>query len=591
MKKFNFFSFFLVIFIFEKLNAQELITYKLKINNFSNHNLNNIELPFWDDFSKSKSIDDSLWSNSDNIIIKDYYNINAPSKNVIQFDGIDINGNPYDHDEGYGISDIITSDIINLNNLIQADSTYFSFYWRFNINGESPDYEDSLFIDFLDDENKWQTIWHQNGGKNNNENQFIFEDIILDQIFFHKNFQFKIYNKGNTKGPFDSWLIDYIYLNKKRKKNDSTFLDRSLAHEGYKIFKNHISIPLDHINFSDDFSDSISFQINNLDKDIQPINYTFKAELPYNNKSYIISENKPLNPILNGYDRRYIKTSPIKLTEFELDTNSSEINFLFYISSGDSILYNQNFLKNDSSKFSINFSNFYSYDDGIAEFAAGLNQKNSELVVEHNTFTKDTLTHIQIYFPFNIYSEYNNQIEIIVYDNLDENNIKLTSQYITPNFNDSYNEYELASPIIVSDTFFIGFKQNENSFLPIGLDKNNNTSDKIFYKIDNSWIKNDLIFGSLMIRPVFGKSEYILTNTNSEKLDKRVNIFPNPSTGIFYLSKKVENIKIFNLEGKLLKNINDSDKINLFNYENGFYIVDILNSNIIERNKIIKRKY
>ena len=94
-----------------------------------------------------------------------------------------------------------------------------------------------------------------------------------------------------------------------------------------------------------------------------------------------------------------------------------------------------------------------------------------------------------------------------------------------------------------------------------------------------------------MIRPVFGKSEYILTNTNSEKLDKRVNIFPNPSTGIFYLSKKVENIKIFNLEGKLIKNINDSDKINLFNYENGFYIVDILNSNIRERNKLIKRKY
>ena len=117
-------------------------------------------------------------------------------------------------------------------------------------------------------------MWFQNGGNINNKNQFVFKNILLDQNFFHENFQFKIYNKGNTKGPFDSWLIDYIYLNKNRTKNDSTFLDRALAYNGYKIFKNHISIPLDHINFSDNFSDSISFQLNNLDKDIQPINYT-----------------------------------------------------------------------------------------------------------------------------------------------------------------------------------------------------------------------------------------------------------------------------------------------------------------------------
>ncbi len=588
MKKIKYLSSILLIILFHfETLPQEIIILKLNNEKYSNQSLDSIELPFWDDFSSSKTVNNSLWSNSENILIKDYHNIDAPSKNVILFDGIDKNGNPYDHEIGYGISDIIISDIINLDKLLLNDSVYLSFYWRFNINGELPDYEDSLFVDFLNSDNKWQNVWFQNGGKINNKNQFVFKNILLDQNFFHENFQFKIYNKGNTKGPFDSWLIDYIYLNKNRIKNDSTFLDRALAHNGYKIFKNHISIPLDHINFSDNFSDSISFQLNNLDKDIQPINYTFKAELPYNNKKYILSENVPLNPILNAYEKRTIKTTPIKLSEFDLNYDSLKINFLFYIDSGDSTSYNQNFLKNDSSKFSINFSNFYSYDDGIAEFAAGLNQKNSELIVQHETFKKDTLTHIQIFFPENIYSSYNDQIEILVYKKLDENNSELSSQFITPNFNNSYNEYKLSKPIIVNDTFYIGFKQLENTFLPIGLDKNNNTSKNIFYKIDNNWINNDIIYGSIMIRPVFGKSEYILTNNNREVFDEIITIFPNPSNGKYFINKKIDFIQITDGSGKIVRSFNNVNYFDISKNKKGMYLARIVHENKYYFKKIL----
>ena len=59
------------------------------------------------------------------------------------------------------------------------------------------------------------------------------------------------------------------------------------------------------------------------------------------------------------------------------------------------------------------------------------------------------------------------------------------------NFN--FNTYELENHLIVEDTFYIGFKQFESNFLAVGLDKNNNTSDKIFYKIDNQWEQNDII--------------------------------------------------------------------------------------------------
>ena len=53
-----------------------------------------------------------------------------------------------------------------------------------------------------------------NGGNENFPgNKFIFEIINIEEKFLHKNFKFKFFNQGNTEGPFDSWVIDYIYIN------------------------------------------------------------------------------------------------------------------------------------------------------------------------------------------------------------------------------------------------------------------------------------------------------------------------------------------------------------------------------------------
>ena len=239
-------------------------------------------------------------------------------------------------------------------------------------------------------------------------------------------------------------------------------------------------------------------------------------------------------------------------------------------------------------RFNVTFKNSYSYDDGTAEFAAGLNQKNSELVLKHITFTEDTLTHIQIYFPNNLYSSYISDIELVIYQDLNDENTKVVSQITSLDFNDEFNLFKLNKPVIVKDSFYIGFRQFENSFLPVGLDKNSDTSDKIFYKIDNNWFQNDVIKGSLMIRPVFGKSSYVLTSVENQKNKKSISIFPNPSRGIFNLSNKVENIIVYGIDGKILKRINNTDIINLQEFKNGYYLIKIKDNNRIEKHKLIK---
>ena len=117
---------------------------------------------------------------------------------------------------------------------------------------------------------------------------------------------------------------------------------------------------------------------------------------------------------------------------------------------------------------------------------------------------------------------------------------------------------------MVEDTFYVGFKQNNNNFLPVGLDKNTNSSNKIFYKVDGMWNQNTVINGSLIIRPVFGKTNYVLTSINEIEIEKE-NIYPNPSNGKFYLSEAADIIFILNSEGQY--NLAEStNEINLENY-------------------------
>lgn len=588
MKSIKIFFFIIFIFGYNPSYSQKLESFKISKINLSNHSTENIDLPLWDDFSYSNKLNNLFWSDGKNVSIKDYFNIDAPSINVIEFDGLNNDGSPYSNNSGYGVCDVLVSDKINLSSKSLGDSIYLSFFWNFNINGEFPDYEDSLKIDFLNINNDWITVWDANGGLLNFKNQFTFDDILVENDFLHQNFMFKIYNKGNSEGPFDSWLIDYVYLDENRNKNDSIFLDRTLSFQANKIFKDHISIPYSHILSSNSFTDSVSIKINNLDKDIQPINYTLKSFFNNENNGYLIYDNEPVSPILSGHEERIINTKPIEVSNFLANNDSASIEILFYIESGDSSYINQDLRLNDTMRFNVFFNNSYSYDDGSAEFAAGLNQKNSELVLKHRTFTEDTLTHIEIYFPNNLYSSYSSDIELLVYKNLDNENSKIVSQLSSVNFNDNFNLFELNNPIIVKDSFYIGFRQFENSFLPVGLDKNSSTSEKIYYKVDNNWFQNDVIKGSLMIRPVFSKSDYVLTDLENEKLKKSISIFPNPSRGIFNLSEKVKNVIIYSIDGKIIKSINNTNSINLKEYKSGYYLIQIFDKNRIERHKLIK---
>ena len=121
--------------------------------------------------------------------------------------------------------------------------------------------------------------------------------------------------------------------------------------------------------------------------------------------------------------------------------------------------------------------------------------------------------------------------------------------------------------------FIIGYKQFDDDFIPIGLDKNNNNSDKIFFNTNGSWEQNNLINGSLMIRPKFSRVENFITKTESI-INDNLNIYPNPSYNTLKLNYYVDQFSIYDQNGKRLIFKNEkSNEINIKSLDAGNYII------------------
>ncbi len=88
-----------------------------------------------------------------------------------------------------------------------------------------------------------------------------------------------------------------------------------------------------------------------------------------------------------------------------------------------------------------------------------------------------------------------------------------------------------------------------------------------------------------MIRPVFGKSNYVLTKINSLEQEKRVKVFPNPSSGVYNLSRSIKKARLYDISGKFLKSFRDIKEIDIKNLKNGVYIFIIEDKNILQKIK------
>ena len=114
-------------------------------------------LPFFDDFSQSNVYPDSTKWTDNNALVNDGFTLCPPNRNGITLDVLDANGRVYDFAISNAfVAEYLTSVRIRLDSVMEpepraltpADSLYLSFYYQPQGNGNAPEEQDSLVLQF-----------------------------------------------------------------------------------------------------------------------------------------------------------------------------------------------------------------------------------------------------------------------------------------------------------------------------------------------------------------------------------------------------------------------------------------------------------
>ncbi len=562
-----------------------------------------LNLPFWDDFSTyTGSPDTSLWMAGSGVYVNRTHGINPPTLGVATFDGATANGGLYSTDpNAIGLADTLVSKPILLGNILpaEANSVYLSFFWEYEGAQELPDAEDSLRLQFLDQNNQWETIDVFTSA------DFISPDTFQQVIyqvkpqFLHNNFQFKFEEFGRLSGPYDAWHIDYVYLNKNRQVDDKYYYDRAVSTLPTSIFKGYTAIPA-RLFFADPASyiGQSTISIFNLDKIFQPIDYTaiLSNEFDPSRVYDTLNFNTPLNPILQGQQRRTLTANPLNIKTLDSSLDSIYMNLKFYISSGDSVLPNGiNYRVNDTSSFNFVLHNYLAYDDGTAEFGVGLDQNSGKIAYRFVVNKPSILNRVDISFinisrdqantPFNLYiwKNLSGKPEDLLYER--------ENQTVDPIYGfDQFQTIKLQETT-VTDTFYVGIEQLSSDYLVIGYDKSNNTGDRIFYNVSGGWQQNTDLNGSLMIRPYFTSSD-VPVGLEKPVESLPVRFFPNPASDYLMIEGKADKLVIYTITGEEVgewSSLTSGQAIDVSHYQSGFYILQFQSGKRIFSRKIIIR--
>jgi len=546
--------------------------------------------------------------------------IDPPSLGVVTFDGLDSVGRPYNVNDvlAKGFADNLTSQPLRMD-LVDPSlkgTVFLSFYYQFQGNGEAPDAGDSLFLQFKNKDNVWETVWSVNNNGTLNKNNFV--QVILPiaaDRFYYDSFQFQFRNYARLSGPYDTWNLDYVYVNTNRTANNSSLPDRTLTKPLSSIFKGYYSIPINHfLNITDPFTQA-EFTMYNLRADLQQVTnyYTFINLTNYidgvpQTSSTNLDSFEPVGaiPSLEHLTAKIRTLPPVNL--FNPLADSIEINFKLALTTKDNLPIANNgdydipkyspidFRINDTTTTKYLLKNFYAYDDGSAEYGATLNGSGAQLAYRFDVLSEEPQTILGVYFYFPRFGVESSQIiQIQIFNDLSTSGSPLYQESMTieRSQQNQFTYHKFERFVVVQDSFYIGWKQSTSTSMIIGLDKNTDTSNQIYYNTNGTWEQPANLKGSLMMRPAFGGTGEIV-GLPEEQHQVVHPVYPNPNNGIFFLPADAQTIRITDMTGKpVLFSMEESGELTQAQIQNpvtGLYLVRfILNDQMITQKIIVRQ--
>ena len=557
-------------------------------------------LPFWDDFSIARDtvsgtrewngVVSQQWEStlSSDVFVNSTLAINPPSFNVATFDGLDKNGDFHVEDNSAtGLADELVSANIDLSSYTQGDEIFFSFYWQAGGNVELPEEGDSLVLQFMNTDSAWVSIWQQEGNENQDETVFTQQIFRVTSPYISKNFRFRFQSYGDLDGPFDAWHIDWIYINSGRTGIDNGYPDRAFTGDLSSPLAPFKSVPIVQFNTDNRFIVNQEVEVSNLNRlDDYPIVASYELRNTIDNTTFVNDFERGYF-LLNRSTRDTIQLldsdlAPIDLTTVDFSSitgyDSVVLETEISLKSDDGFLDGSvvDLTVNDTIRQQYTLYNYYAFDDGTAEFAAGTNIRNGQVGVKFWVEQTDTVTHVDIHFPnISPIPQTAPSLLLKVLADLTETG-QLRAQQITVKDTtgiNTFTRYELERPVVVRDTFYIAYQQFINDYIGIGLDRSNpEASQYIYENFDGDWIQNVSLSGALMIRPVF-ESGAILTLSTPKK--QEITVYPNPTRGQFSINGKYDLVELLDMSGRVLFTEKSKTSHFISNFEPGLYLLRI----------------
>jgi hypothetical protein len=583
-----------------------------------------IQLPFFDDFSSTPVIDgvattggiplESHWEfSSQSAYVNPGNGINPPSINVATLDGLNRFGLKYSEQQlNNGFADTLVSQPIDLSilsiPLSDRESVYLSFFYQRGGYAETPDRKDFLQLEFKNADGVWEVLSNYGPDQAPDPAIFYLATIKVEgDKFFHGQFQFRLRNFGRLSGPFDAWHVDHVYLDKFRGV-DSEVKDITFTKGLSPLFGSYYSMPLEHFRDSSLLEPIESgvftlrtnkpgvgydgiIRIDNILEDESVVTHTSqpataRAIRPGDEVSSKLNYLEHVTFTLDSLPH------PTKVEEFDPAAKRMEISYELILALGDEpdILH---FKNNDTIRTTYHLDDYYAYDDGSAEYAAVLTNPGVRVAYAFDLIRTgnepEFINGFDVCFPkwgivpnlspaFYIYDDNNGEPGEVLWG--------ISSLPISTLEQNQFQFVPIFESVKVNKRFYIGWEAPVGGLIAVGVDFNNNTSDKIFYRANGVWNINEDVFGSLMIRPHMG--EGVVSGIPEET--KALRAYPNPNQGTFYIQDKVTVVDVISVSGQRIPVTytweDDQTRISLNEPAPGMYILRTLKGTDIQTQKI-----
>ncbi len=534
----------------------------------------------------------SFWQDN-HVYLNNDYAINPPSIGVVTFDGLNENGYPYDFSTAftYGKADYLTSKPIYLDAKPNgfpyslSDSIYLSFYYQPQGLGNEPEAEDSLVLQFYSpNDNEWVSMWKVDGRQlDTNFTQVMIK--ITDVRFLEAGFKFRFLNYASLSGSFDHWNLDYVFFGSSRFSTDRVRDDVAFQLPSHTLLNRYTAMPWKHFKWETTSAmvDSIFvFQRNN--NTSGRLVGSNQMEIFYNSalQQTILNTNTPSIPGLTDFTTEYKMPSGFFYDTLVNDTNAS---FLVQVTHNTTPDFTRT---NDTLRFIQEFSDYYSYDDGTAEAAygvQGLGGLNPKIASRFALAQGDTLKSVFFHFTPSAYNMSSTTFVITVWNEAGGNPGSILYEKISldvPRYNlgvNGFYEYPLDSNhYLPAGNYFVGISQTTPDRINIGFDKNIDNIENTYYNSNGIWRQSGFE-GALMIRPSFVyQRDYSVGLADTEILPE-VKVFPNPAHSHISVeilaNTEIKNIEVIDLTGKLVISTTFVTNLDISYLTNGMYVMKI----------------